>query len=169
MKHKKTFFVLVFIIFITVSIPLVNCFVQNHPFLIPTTEWDAGATTLFGKPVSIKKYKTFGQSNPLFLRIDGDYQTPVCGEHFHWGTNDGKRRWFAVFMDEDEVLVMALRPPHSFPYLYFDSNLRHYGLDILNGDFEFKHGEKWFLYRIGESIIFSNNVITVTVSKKDPP
>ena len=106
-------------------------------------------------------YEILGYDTAFFLRLDASQKTPFPGLFF---TIDGKKssRWFVVSFSNDNAAVFV-RHPRTFPFLHFNST-NHYGIDILSGKLD---GETWFLSHDGGSVVFSNDVFSVAVSRRD--
>ena len=166
MKIKKSLLLLVtFIVIIMLALPVFFIFIMNYKPLLPATEWQVKAGTHSGKPVPAKIYRMLGQKMPLLVRVDGGKDTSFYSEYFK-NYRLGEPRWFAAFISNDEAVITETGVK-TFPYLSGNFNPKFgYGVDILFTD---KNGELWFLSRAGESVVFSNKAIFVSVSKKDSP
>ena len=90
----------------------------------------------------------FNIKKPLFLEVKGE--------------------WFVVFVTNDDACVLITTSNISTsPYLCANINPKYgYGTGLLS---EEKHGKSWFQHHDGNTVVFSNDVISVTVSRKGSP
>ena len=118
--------------------------------LLPTTKWQAVVEGYAGKTIPCKIYRMLGREMPLVLRIDG-------------------QKWFVVYIANSEALVVDPYFIRTTPYLNINARFnpqKGYGLDILHPDYIEKFGEQWHLSCENGMVVFSNTIITVSVSKK---
>ena len=127
---------------------LFACVAGRRP-LLPAAKWQAKAGTHCGTPMSIKTYRMLGHDMPLFVRVNGGRQP--------WD-------WFVVSISDDAARVSVPNTPRAFPYLGYNHDMWH-GVDILDAKIE----EKWFVSHTGDSVVFSNATLSVSVSPKTPP
>ena len=141
MKYKKS--IILLSLFALVSLLfLISVSVWHFRPLIPVRQWQIKAEETSGKPISVKTYRMLGRTMPLFLRIDS--------------------KWFIAFIDDDKTWVGSPNYPRTSPYLHFNHDMA-YGVDILDG----KMDEKWWLFFIDGTLVFSNTAIAVSVSPRE--
>lgn len=130
-------------------------FWYNRP-LRPTTEWLVQASTHAGKPVSVETYKTLGREM-FFLRVDDADLGMVC----HWVNP----RWFVMdFPKNKEDVVVLIDPRMGKLFGRFLLLERLEGVDILDNVLK----ERWYLSYTGNSVVFSNRVLAVSATRKNP-
>ena len=174
MKNKwlKSPYLVIFglLFFPWLAIVIMAYFLGRVP-LVPTLKWQVKTVTHSGMPVSVKTYRMIGRDEPLLIHVTGDSQTSV---YDHYSLYDQtkedidaywRERWFAVFINEEGALVTSMQPgPDTFPCLNYNPD-KNFGIPILHGKLE----EEWFLARVGDSVVFSNRSIAVSVSRGDVP
>ena len=158
-KQLLTVMVLFFLVLLLLFLAL---YVWKHKPIVPTWQWQGKVATIFGENIPVKTYKILGQKMPIILHIeDGLMLYPPS-----YPTGEGKlllpQKWVAVFFSDDQIRAFIPPRPEPFPpYLHSVGDMIH-GWDLNRGEFE----NIWFLSRDGDSIVFSNAVISVNVSKK---
>jgi hypothetical protein len=147
LKNTSLFVILALLMAWLSTVFIAYCF--GYVPLVPAMKWRVEAKTHTGVPICAKTYRMLGRDSPLFLRVNG-----------------GSWNWFITSVFGNKTSVSVPNHLRTFPCLSVNSvGGVNYGVDILDG----KLDEKWWLHREGDSIVFSNAVISVTVSKKDTP
>ena len=167
-KGLKQTLVLLFSILIILTLLVYVWFVWFFRPLIPTTRWQSKAETFSGASLSVKTYKWFGfDQGAVFVRIKNENGESLYVSPSAWmRPEDLRERWFKVLLSKDKTLG-SVSHVGKYPYLnkILPDNTNHekgWG-DILNNATQ---NENWELSRLGNSLVFSNAVITVSVSKK---
>jgi len=176
MKNKKRVYAFGVLFILSTSFLFAFLFLIHHyPPLIPTTRWEVDAIAFSGSPVSVKTYRMLEYDEPLFILVDGGQDNPVYSSYYDHDYIDGKvysrrvidtrtQRWFTIFINDDRALITASVHPGTFLNINYNP-ASDYGIPILNG----KHEERWFLSRVNGTVVFSNEVISVSVMKKTLP
>ena len=126
---------------------------HNRP-LHSTTEWQGEARTHTGTPVSVKTYKALGRE-VFFLCVDG-------GDR-HTLRSWINPLWFAMSFSQDGAGVTVLKEPRMENLFGW-----HLALERLGG-MDIGLSELWGLSCTGNSVVFSNDVFFVSMSRKGLP
>ena len=178
MKQKLIKWICFFLFFLSILfLFFVLNFIRNFPPLLPTKKWQVEAVAFSGKSVTVKTYRAHGYEEPLFIFIDGGRGNPVWSPYYkHYYVNGEMRseqiidtatqRWFVIALHDEKNPVTVPNDPRTFPYLTYKP-VGNYGVPILSHKMEMD--EKWYQHHESDSVVFSNAVISVTVSKKGVP
>jgi len=165
MKYVKRIFASVCVSLLAFFLFALAIFMRSRPLLIPDKQWQAKAVTVSGGHLPVKTYRMFGRNMPVVLYIDEGvlfYPPSRCpGE----GKFVGKQKWFAIFLSGEKSRVYiptALMWLHSPPSLLRSVGDMKHGWDIDDATF----GGVWHLSREGDTVVFSNAAISVTISPK---
>ena len=172
-KNAKRFIILLFIFaFASISLVLFLVFYfelkiekdDGSQKIILAENWQVMANTHFGIPLYSKICQSNWDDNPLFVHIKGSKKVPLAS-HDSWMPYE---RWFAVyFLDGEPVVSMPYWPKQlsvmRSPYKPTDT---YFGMNIFGYKVAKELGEKWFLDYTGDSLVFSNEFISVSVKPK---
>ena len=163
MSRKKSAYMLVFILeLVALALFIATVYVMEHTPLFRATNWRVEAATQSGKPVSAQVYRMLGRDMPLLIHIKGDAETPLYPPRH----SEERERWFTVFTSNNMAYITTTSSIRKFPYLHGLFDPGRYGIDILLVD---KTGEDWVYTCAGETVVFSNKVVFVSLSKEDQP
>ena len=142
----KSFFIIVAWLYIGTWLSC-SIFVRGFVPLVPDWEWTVKATDHHGKSASGKLYRLFLYRNaPRFLRVADT--------------------WFTIdSIDNVDTHVTKIDKPLIFPYLsiYEEFHDNYYEGD---GEVNTRVIEKWPTSLVNDTVFFSNEVFSVSISKK---
>ena len=126
-------------------------FVRGYVPLIPAWGWNVNATNHYGNPVSSKLYRfVFYDGAPSFLRV-GD-------------------AWFSIEnIGNDNMHIRNTDKPNIFPYLSIIDEMYKIHEDYYESwstgkKIDRSSEKKWVISRVGDSVVLSNAILSVSVS-----
>ena len=162
-------FVAKLLLFLIILALLANAlFVWFFRPLVPTWRWRVKAETSSGIPLFVKTYKWLGfNQGAFYIQIKSKDGTPLYISPPEWTKPEElTERWFKVLFTKDKALVNDTYA-NTYPYLCKILPDILFGQDECNNILVYRGGiENWGLSRNDKSLIFSNALITVSVTKK---
>jgi hypothetical protein len=161
---KKQLLLGVTLFYLVLLLPFLALYVWKNRPLVPTWQWQAKVVSVSGEHIPVKTYKMLWQKMPVILYIEDGVMLYPPPYPISEGKLYNPQKWFAVSISGEKVRVFipSPLPDLSPPYLRSSGNMGS-GWDIIRGEFE----NIWSLSRDGDTVVFSNAVISVSVSKKD--
>jgi len=169
MTYKKWIFWLTFVLFALVLFIIADPLLLFRPLFL-TTQWEVKAATHDGRHVSVKIYKELTKDEVFLLYVKGGRNAPLNPQYPGIKYHPQLRRWFVVdFSDNkkerylihpDDNIHIFSTPPRLFPALGPKDLSK---VEILSPKIE----EAWYLSDMGDTIVFSNQVFFVSMTKKN--
>ena len=130
---------------------------------IKTDSFEVETVSSTGLLIPFETYRELGNKTRFFIFVNGNANTPIASHNVM-----NHQRWFTVCFSDGKPFVSVPYIIHTFPYLRspYHSHEAVSGMDIFDYKISSELGEKWFLAYSGESLVFSNEFISVSVKPK---